>query len=65
MTCKLSNTRTKKTTAAGLILEMANYYCKTGRDLIFLPEQGEGPPDPSYPAPPGSARSGFFVPAGP
>lgn len=38
MTYKLFNTRTKKTTAAGLTLEMASYYCKTNRDLIFLPE---------------------------
>ncbi|MBB5758188.1 hypothetical protein HNR00_002906 [Methylorubrum rhodinum] len=38
MTYKLSNTRTKKTAAVGLTLEMASYYCKTGRDLIFLPE---------------------------
>jgi hypothetical protein len=64
MTYKLSSTRTKKTAAPGLTLEMASHYCKTGRDLIFLPESGEGHPGPSYPAPPGSARSGFFVPAG-
>ncbi len=37
MTYKLFNIKTKTVISSGLTLQMASYYCKTNRDLIFLP----------------------------
>ena len=37
VTYKLFNIKTKQTVSTGLTLQMASHYCKTNRDLIFLP----------------------------
>lgn len=37
MTYKILNIKTKQTVSTGLTLQMASHYCKTNRDLIFLP----------------------------